>query len=332
MPAQFFEDGPPTRATLIAMSNQADANELFVTQSPWLKLLFGSIAITAGIWLPFISSLTSSLGKMTTVAELIARGKLDARVESERRDELGELSQSIDDMATRLEGHVNGQKQFLGDIAHELSSPIVRMRFALGILDQKLGEAHRTGLLDLEEEVENMSSLVEELLAFSKASLRPEQVTLKPVNVTELISSVIRRESNDGEQFNINAPADLAAFAEEQLLSRALGNVIRNAIRYAGFSGPIKVSATREGGTVHICVLDSGPGIPVEHLPKVFSPFYRPDSSRTRNTGGAGLGLSIVKTCVETCQGTVFCQNHKPSGLAVTIILRAADSIASDSF
>jgi two-component system sensor histidine kinase CpxA len=112
--------------------------------------------------------------------------------------------------------------------------------------------------------------------------------------------------------------------ASESLLVRALSNVLRNAVRYAGPSGPVTVSAQRSDASVEIGIADSGPGLPESELEQVFAPFYRPEASRTRATGGAGLGLAIVKTCVEACGGTVVARNRRPQGLEILMTLPAA--------
>ena len=107
-------------------------------------------------------------------------------------------------------------------------------------------------------------------------------------------------------------------------LFRSLANILRNAIRYAGDAGPIVVSASEKGGVVSIIVADNGPGIPASELEEVFKPFYRPEFARQRETGGVGLGLAIVRTCVEACGGTVKCRNRSPKGLEAEIRLPAA--------
>jgi two-component system sensor histidine kinase CpxA len=122
----------------------------------------------------------------------------------------------------------------------------------------------------------------------------------------------------------IQIPGTLQALAAPGLLGRAVANLIRNAVRYAGEAGPIEVRAESREGTVFLMVSDSGPGVPEETLPKLFDPFYRLDVSRSRDTGGVGLGLAIVKTCVEACGGSVMARNRAPSGLQVEITLRQA--------
>jgi two-component system sensor histidine kinase CpxA len=136
--------------------------------------------------------------------------------------------------------------------------------------------------------------------------------------------------------------------AEPDLLGRALGNVVRNALRYASPTGgadysyrptmrtdghptgPITISAREHADRVTIYITDCGPGVPEEALHRLFDPFFRPESARTRETGGVGLGLAIVKTCVEACGGTVAVRNVKPSGLQVEFELSRAQPQLAD--
>ena len=105
-------------------------------------------------------------------------------------------------------------------------------------------------------------------------------------------------------------------------MTRAVANLIRNAVKYAGEAGPISISAQRRKDVVALEVRDSGPGVPDDLLDQLFEPFFRPQAGRDSDSGGVGLGLAIVRTCIETCQGTVSASNLKPRGLAVRITLR----------
>ena len=133
---------------------------------------------------------------------------------------------------------------------------------------------------------------------------------------------MVGREAEPSDQVHIQIAEDLQALADPDLLSRALANLIRNALRYAGGTGPVMVSARSQDNGVTLTVADSGPGVPESTLQQIFDPFFRIESSRSRDTGGIGLGLAIVKTCVEACQGTVTARNRQPSGLEVEIRLR----------
>jgi len=169
-----------------------------------------------------------------------------------------------------------------------------------------------------------MSSLVNELLSFSRAGLQEGAAPLARVHLAALAERAVSREAPSPAAIQVSVDAGLAALANEPLLLRALSNLLRNAVRYAGENGPITVSASRHGEEVSLTVADHGPGMPEAELEEVFAPFYRPETARTRETGGVGLGLTIVKTCVEACHGTVACRNRKPSGLEVELRLKAA--------
>ena len=156
----------------------------------------GAVLFSALLWLPLVRGITHSISQMTRATEQIAEGQFDVRVSGSRRDELGSLGGAINRMAARLAGFVGGQKRFLGDIAHELCSPLARMQVALGILEEQgAGEKQKEHVADVREEVEQMSSLVNELLTFSKASLHAKTVPLKTVALSEIVHRVVAREN-----------------------------------------------------------------------------------------------------------------------------------------
>lgn len=307
---------------LVAESNTLSGGGLFFDFSPWLFVGLTVLVFSALFWLPLATGLTRSISQMTKATENIASGRFDSRVPQNRNDELGQLAAAINSMGERLAGFVTGQKRFLGDIAHELCSPIARIQLSLGILEQNADAKQKAQLEDLREEVQHMSSLVNELLSFSKASLEPAAVKLQSVTVSKVIEQVIRREGNDAVKIISEVGDDIIVKADPDLLLRSLGNLIRNAVRYAGQSGPIIIAARRDSETITITVTDNGPGVPEDSLAQLFDPFYRPEKSRDRTTGGVGLGLAIVKTCIETCGGTVKCRNRKPTGFEVEIRLQ----------
>jgi two-component system sensor histidine kinase CpxA len=263
---------------------------------------------------------------MTAATEQVAQGRFDITVSEERGDELGRMGEAINGMAKRLEGHVQGQKRFLGDIAHELCSPLARMEMALGVLEQRSDPRSRDYVEDVREEVRHMSELVNELLSFSKAGLHSRTAPLTLVGIRELLERVRMRESSEEDAVEVDASADLTAMAEPDLLTRALGNLLRNALRYAGGAGPIRMTACREGSEVIVRVLDEGPGVPPESIGRLTEPFFRPDAARTREQGGAGLGLAIVRSCVEACRGRLTLQNRLPKGFKAEIRLAAAEA------
>lgn len=315
---------PGNLAILLMRSDSIFQNSLFFDWPLWLGVGLTIVAVTVACWLPFIRGMTRAIARMDNATRQIAEGRFEVAVAGGRSDELGDLGQQIDRMAARLHSYVSNQKRFLGDIAHELCAPIARIQFALGILEQRAEEGQRRQVEALHEEIQEMSALVNELLSFSKAGMSAGSVKLEPVAVADVARRAASREGFAGTPIEVFADGDLAVMANDGLLLRALSNVLRNAIRYAGAAGPIAVTARRDGRQVEIAVADSGPGLPDDELENVFAPFYRPEAARTREGGGAGLGLAIVRTCVEACGGTVRCRNRKPSGLEVILRLAAA--------
>jgi two-component system sensor histidine kinase CpxA len=304
---------------------------LFFDYKPWLVVSGAIAAIFVLCWLPFIRGLTRDVSRLHRATERIAEGHFDGRVPDHRRDELGLLATGINRMAARLSGFVHGQKRFLGDIAHELCAPISRMQFGLGILERRAEAEQREAVGDLQDEMHQMSGLVEELLSFSKAGMRPGEKPLVPVDVREIVRQAIVRESLAPSQVELAVPPGLTATADSDYLLRAVSNLLRNAIRYAGDRGPVTVCARRDRDEVSIFVADRGPGLPEDEIDRVFTPFYRLETSRNRDAGGAGLGLAIVRSCVEACKGSVRCRNLVPSGFEVEIRLPAGGELPASA-
>lgn len=307
--------------TLVAVSDSLSGGGLFFDLGSWLAVAGAVVILSALFWLPLVRGITRATSLMTKATGQMAEGNLEARVELRRNDELGRLAQSINLMAGRLETYVSGQRQFLGATAHELCSPLARIQVALGILEQRASLQEQERFKDLREDVDFMSRMVHELLSFSKASFGTAAVQLQSVPLFSAVERAVQREVSSPTTVQIHVPANLAVMAEPDLLQRALGNILRNAARYAGDAGPVIITAEKRTNDVMLCISDSGPGVPDEALPLLFDPFYRVESSRSRDTGGAGLGLTIVKTCIEACGGTVSCRNRKPAGFEVVVNL-----------
>jgi two-component system, OmpR family, sensor histidine kinase CpxA len=316
--------GDRMSVVLVARSSTISAGGLILDPKPWLFLGTGIILFSLVFWLPLVQGITRTLSRMMSATRQIADGRFDVRLNMRRGDELGALAESVDQMAGRLDGFVTGQKRFLGDIAHELCSPLARMQMALGILEQRATPDQADFIRSASDKAEQIAALVGELLSFSKASYGTSAVQLRPVNVLEVVQSAVHREASGETSVRIEVPAVLHVTADFEMLLRAIANLLRNAIRYAGTAGAIIVSAARVGDETTITVADQGPGVPETELLKIFDAFYRIDASRARETGGTGLGLAIVKTCVESCGGTVSARNRIPQGLEVILSLRTA--------
>ena len=317
-------------ALLLASSDSATGHGFFFDIRPYVWGGIGVLVLSVLVWLPFVSGLTRSLSRMQTATKQLAEGDFSARSEDHRRDEVGALGGEINRMAARLAGYVAGQKRFLGDVAHELSAPIARLQVAIEILERRIASTEGTRVSDVREEIEHMATLVNDLLQFSRTGMMGDVAVLTDVKLGEITARAVYREAGDTSQVSFSLDPELRVQAVPELLQRAIANVVRNAIRYAGHAGTIVISAEEKGDEVFLSVADNGPGIPAAALPKIFNPFFRIDESRTASTGGTGLGLTIVKSCVEACRGTVVAANREPTGLCVMIKLLKSTTVESD--
>lgn len=313
----------PRPATLVVRSSSFFALIRLLNLETWLLAGAGVLALSIVFWLPLVRSITHHLRALTAATERIADGKFETRVATHRRDELGRLGESVNTMAARLDTLVNGQKRFLGDVAHELGSPLARLHVATQILEDRADASLREQIGDVREEVQHMSELVNELLAFTKAGMRPRDATLEAVPLDPVFARVLARE-DPSARVQRRITSGLRAIADEPLLTRAVANLVRNALRYAGDSGTIALRCDRNGDTVVIAVEDEGPGVPAAAIARLGEPFYRPELARTRETGGVGLGLAIVRSAVTACGGEIEFANRSPRGFRAEIRLAAA--------
>ncbi len=323
-PFQERPDRQPVNLFLLAASRSITGNGLFFNPLPWLLMAGLVLIISVLLWIPLVRSITRPIGRITRAAEEIARGNFKVHVDDKRVDEIGRLGAAVNHMSGRLENLIMGQKRFLGDIAHELASPIARMDLGLSILEQRLKDEELDRLEDIAEEVRHISKLINELLSFTRAEIGAERLEAKSVSLAPIVAESMDREGAEGVEILNRVDESVSVWAVESLLRRALSNVLRNAVRYAGEHGPIEITAEREGGKVLVSVTDRGPGVPEDSIGRLFEPFYRPEAVRDRKSGGVGLGLAIVKTCVQACGGTVHAQNLPLRGFSIAMEFSAS--------
>ncbi len=317
----FEPSQPPQHALLLAVSDSVTGNGFFFDPIPWMVVTAAVILVSVLLWIPMVRNITRPLSRMTRAAEEIARGRLDLTIHEPRADEIGRLARAINHMTARLFAFVRGQKRFLGDVSHELGSPIARIQFGLGALEQRVNRENRQRVMDVMEDVERLSKLVNELLAFSRADMRSDTVKLEKTDLLASVQTAVKREAAQEAEIPVNIDPAIRVMASPELLTRAFANLVRNAVKYAEGAGPISVSAEKKKNQVKVEIRDNGPGVPENLLDQLFEPFFRPEPSRDRESGGVGLGLAIVKTCVEACRGAVSARNLEPTGFAVTITL-----------
>lgn len=302
------DEGFPVPATLIASTSSVVPLAALFDWSPWLWTAAAAIVISALVWWPFVHGLTRQLARVSAAADRIAAGRLDTRITVRRRDEIGTLGASVNRMAQRLDELVTGQRRFLADAAHELCSPLARLQMAVGILEERMPRELESAVLDVREEAQAMSELTDSLLAFTRGGLVAPPVSLQSVDLNALIALAVAQESVTPTP-RVLAQPGLRVQADSGLLRRAVGNLLRNAAQY-GVGAMIEIQAEAQAEWAVIQVLDRGPGVPGDVISRLGEPFFRPEPARTREAGGVGLGLAIVRQAAAACGGSV----HLPTG------------------
>src|SRR6266852_5020700 len=306
----------------------------------------GIAVITSGLVCYLLAwSMTSPVTRLRKAAQSLAAGDLSARTGapvSGRRDEMTELMRDFDRMAERIEGLVDSQSRLLKDVSHELRSPLAGLSVALGLARQRGTPEVEASLNRIELEADRLNQLIQRLLTISRLESGTDGLRKTTLSLRELVEQV----AHDAEYENpgrgcrvtslVDMPADAAdeflVEADSNLLRSAVENVIRNATRYTAEGTTVEVRLERQqaanGQEIVVRVLDSGPGVPDEALQKIFEPFYRLDDARNRQTGGAGLGLSIADRAIRLHGGQLRASNRKEGGLEVEIRIPAAAGFA----
>lgn len=242
-----------------------------------------------------------------------------------RRDEIADLAHDFDHMAARIEQLVSAQMQLLGDISHELRSPLARLVVALELAQQKQGGAASAEFERIALEAERMNDLIGQLLALSRLESGAGKIAAETVDIDALLERLVENcnfeLAADERRAVIVESAPAAIEGDPALLTSAFENVIRNAARYTDSGTAVEVATRTADGWLEVRVRDHGPGITESMLERVFDPFVRVGDARDRGSGGHGLGLAIAKRAIGLHGGEIAAANHPDGGLEITIRL-----------
>jgi len=301
---------------IVSISNEAEPGWNFPIRQLWV---LGAVVLLCYLLARY---LTAPLRDLQVALERFGKDDFSARTRSTRRDELGRLARTFDQMAEHIQNLVAAERRLLLDISHELRSPLARLGVAIELA--RSGENRDAALDRIQKESDRLNALVGELLQATRAEVDPNALRAQPVRLDDLLAAIVGdcsiEASARGSCLKVEAPGPVTVSGDPELLRRAAENVIRNAIRYAPPQTAVEVSLVRNGAKARIQVRDYGPGVPEEALARIFDPFYRVQGDRNRDTGGAGLGLAIARRAVELHKGKLLARNAHP-GLLVEIDL-----------
>lgn len=316
----------------------------------WVGIFIAANGVAYGL----ARYLTAPTARLRRATQQLASGDLTARVGAQmgaRRDELADLGGDFDVMAQRIQSLVVAERRLLGDISHELRSPLARMQVALDLANQTADEETRGFLARIEREGARLNELIGQLLALTRLETTGASAPREPVNLAELLAEVVGdadfEARSENRKVRVTSSQECFVSGNAQLLRSAMENVIRNATRYTREGTEIEVAlqreekattsrrstpASRQGGAwAVINVRDYGPGVPEASLSKLFDPFYRVADARDRQSGGVGLGLSIAERAVRFHGGTIAATNAPGGGLLMEIRLPLVEENAAAS-
>ncbi|ACL66472.1 histidine kinase [Anaeromyxobacter dehalogenans 2CP-1] len=301
---------------------------------PVLLVLVALALVGAGVAAVVLGgSLARPLDRLARTARALGAGDLAARTGISRADELGAVARAFDEMADRVGALLRSSTELMANVAHELRTPLARIRVALDLAAEGDADVARASLADIAEDLSELERLVDDVLASARLDLAGNgassaggapplrRARLDPAGVVRQAVERLGHRHPD-RAVRLELGPDLPEVeADAVLLRRALDNLLDNARKYSAPASPIRVEAARRGADLVVEVSDRGEGIAAEELERVFSPFYRVDRSRARATGGVGLGLPLARRIAEAHGGTLTARSTPGEGTTLTLTI-----------
>ena len=320
-PYKFQRDGQQYQLYLRDFHHKNKTKVLsFLSDNPWF--MFAIAMLISGIFCGLLAwHLSRPIRSLDRSAKKLAQGDLSVRADKlalRYHDEIGQLARSFNEMAGAIENMVTGQQRLLGDISHEIRTPITRLKLACAIHRRQCGESQE--LQRIEQETDVIDKMLNQLLALSRSTLANDH-PFEAVDFAFFMEDILDNAKFEAHQANLTLDSiiddGLNVSVQWDSLSSAMENIIRNAIKYA--ASAISLTARSENNTLIIDIIDDGNGVDSKHLDKLFAPFYRASNARDRQSGGTGLGLAIAHEAITRHQGNVSAYNNSFGGLTVTI-------------
>jgi len=284
-----------------------------------LGIILASLALTGVMGYLLSLPIVRRLSRLEKAAAALRQGDLSARIRDDGRDAIGDLASSFNLTADRLQQLIEGQRNLIQAVSHELRTPTNNITFALELLEQDRDPVRmreRVGFL--KREASQLDELIRELLEFARFEAGCAKLQAQEIPVRTLVASVLQRVDPPCRHLHVDCgglPDHLVVLADQRLAHRALVNLMRNACTHA--RSRVRVSAWEQDNGLVVAIEDDGPGVPAKDRQRVLEAFTRLDASRSRDSGGAGLGLAIVRRIVDAHGGRVTIGDSPVGGARV---------------
>jgi two-component system, OmpR family, sensor histidine kinase BaeS len=299
-----------------AMSDATRAAFVDAVRNALVAASLIAVITAAVVSLAVSGRIAGPVGRLSAAARRVAGGHYAERVPEAGQDEIGDLAETFNAMAGSLEATERRRLQLVGDVAHELRTPLATLDGYLeGLEDGVIEPKDETWRL-LRSETARLTRLVDELAELWRAEAHQLPLKIERVDLAEICRDVVERFTPLAEERNIGFTLDLppatAARADRDRVSQIVANYLSNAIRYAPSGSSVAVSARSGAGNAVVAVADEGAGLAADQLEIVFERFYRVDPSRTRALGGSGIGLAIVRALADAMGGHAYAESDGP--------------------
>jgi signal transduction histidine kinase len=289
-----------------------------------------ALLVLAVVSIPLARSVTAPLAGLSKLVRRFGTGDLTARFRSRRKDEIGALGRAFDDMADRIAALRRSEKELLANVSHELRTPLARIRLALELVTDGDRDKASSYLTDISEDLAELERLLDDVMSAARLDLARDSGgdALPPLHFEAiagrtLVEAAAARFSVRYPERTLETefPADLPTLDADPVVRRVFDNLLDNARKFS--EAPVELSAHRSADGAHfvVAVKDHGVGISPQDQPRIFEPFFRSDPSRTRATGGVGLGLAVVRRIVEAHQGTIEVESDLGQGTRFVVTL-----------
>ncbi len=306
-------------------------------RSPWMFFivpetlplrLLAIVVVTGLVAVSLARYLSRPIRILRGATQQMAAGDLSVRVAQQLAGADGEtlaLGRDMDRMAERIEELLETQRRLLRDVSHELRSPLARLNIALELVRRRSPPDVEPAFDRIERETERLNGMIGELLTLSRLESGRGMERTERVDLTALVEQLVDDAAFEAEQqgcsVELGARDACSLDGSEELLRRAIENVVRNAVRFTGTGTTVRIDLSCAGGLAELRVRDRGPGVPEGALGDLFKPFYRVDDHRARGAGGTGIGLAITQRAVLLHGGEVEARNAEGGGLEVALRL-----------
>ena len=308
------------------ITSMSRTNTLMTYVTAIVVLIGGAVLAVTGITgLFFVKSIVNPIRDVSNVARTIAMGNFDSRIELERDDEIGELCDAINYMASELSAAENIKNDFISSVSHELRTPLTAIRGWGETAKMSLGSDEdlvQRGLDVVLSEADRLSSLVEELLDFSRMQTGRLSLVAQPTNVSlilrESVDMYVELAKKQEIDLVLSTPeADMVVMGDNNRLKQVFINIIDNAVKYTNAGGQVLVNLGVEEACVRITVVDTGVGIPAEDVGRVKEKFYKAN----KTVRGSGIGLAVADEIIRQHDGLLFIESIENVGTTVTVVL-----------